>query len=49
MVCLGLELGVAGWKTQTNPLIYGGKFESILGKHILKMFSLTTYCSYYRF
>ena len=24
MVCLGLEPGAAGWKTQTNPLSYGG-------------------------
>ena len=24
MVCLELESGVAGWKTQTNPLSYGG-------------------------
>ena len=24
MVCLGLEPRVAGWKTQTNPLSYGG-------------------------
>ena len=23
MVCLGLEPGVAGWQTQTNPLCYG--------------------------
>ena len=24
MVCLGFEPGVAGWKTLTNPLSYGG-------------------------
>ena len=24
MVCLGLEPGEAGWKTQTNALSYGG-------------------------
>ena len=24
MACLGLEPGAAGWKAQTNPLIYGG-------------------------
>ena len=24
MVCLGLQLEVAGWKAQTNPLSYGG-------------------------
>ena len=24
MVCSGLEPGAAGWKTQTNPLSYGG-------------------------
>ena len=24
MVCLGREPKVAGWKTQTNPLSYGG-------------------------
>ena len=29
MVCLGLEPGVAGWKTQTNPLSYGGLLAKI--------------------
>ena len=24
MVCLGLEPGAAGWKSQMNPLSYGG-------------------------
>ena len=24
MVCLGLEVGVAGWKVQMNTLSYGG-------------------------
>ena len=24
MVCLGVKLGAAGWKAQTNPLSYGG-------------------------
>ena len=24
MMCLGSEPRVAGWKTQTNPLSYGG-------------------------
>ena len=24
MVCLGLKPGVAGWKTQMNPLSFGG-------------------------
>ena len=24
MVCLGFEPGAAGWKSQTNPLSYGG-------------------------
>ena len=27
MVCLGLELGVAGWKAQTNPLSYDGTLK----------------------
>ena len=24
MVCLGFEPGAAGWKAETNPLIYSG-------------------------
>ena len=27
MVCLGFELGVAGWKARTNPLSYGGTLK----------------------
>ena len=35
MVCLGLEPGAAGWKTQTNPLSYGGTpiFSHLHGRH----------------
>ena len=30
MVCLGLKLGVAGWKAQTNPLSYDGTLKILI-------------------
>ena len=39
MVCLGLEPGAAGWKTQTNPLSYGGTpSQNVNGPPVVKKY-----------
>ena len=47
IVCLGLELGAAGWKAQTNPLSYGGTPIGVFVQflHMFLVYFLSIYSS----